>query len=188
MAQTVRTPISTFDSLDLAPATRAALAAMRIAEPTPIQAQALPLLLAGRDVIGQARTGSGKTLAFALPIVERADERRREVQALVLVPTRELAAQVAPVRQIAHDTGHLGGELTRGHQHQRLHLAAALVDALDYRQGERQRLTGAGARLADQIATGEHLREGGGLDRGGDGDRHRRERGARLSPERKVVE
>ncbi|MBI2759879.1 MAG: DEAD/DEAH box helicase [Chloroflexi bacterium] len=66
-------------------------------EPTPIQAAAIPELLAGRDVIGQARTGSGKTLAFTLPMIERIDERERAVQALVLVPTRELAAQVAGV-------------------------------------------------------------------------------------------
>ena len=89
--------MTSFDSLPLRPQTRAALAAIAVHTPTPIQAAALPEMLAGRDVIGQARTGSGKTLAFALPIVEHVDERRREVQALVLVPTRELAAQVAGV-------------------------------------------------------------------------------------------
>src|SRR5262249_13747214 len=76
---------------------RSALSAMAISEPTPIQAQALPAMLAGRDVIGQARTGSGKTLAFVLPIVERCDPRVRAVQALVVVPTRELAVQVGDV-------------------------------------------------------------------------------------------
>src|SRR5688572_18158986 len=70
---------------------------MGISTPTPIQAQAIPVLLEGRDVIGQARTGSGKTLAFALPIVERCDPTVRGVQALVLVPTRELAIQVGEV-------------------------------------------------------------------------------------------
>ena len=89
--------MTTFDNFPLRPETRAALTAIAVSHPTPIQTAALPEMLAGRDVIGQARTGSGKTLAFALPIVERADERRREVQALVLVPTRELAAQVAGV-------------------------------------------------------------------------------------------
>ena len=54
----------------------------------------LPLLLDGRDVIGQARTGSGKTLAFALPMVEVVDPKLKAVQALVLTPTRELAVQV----------------------------------------------------------------------------------------------
>src|SRR5918993_3718954 len=65
--------------------------------PTPIQAAALPSLLDGRDVIGQARTGSGKTLAFGIPAVELVDPRRREVQVLVLTPTRELAVQVGGV-------------------------------------------------------------------------------------------
>ncbi|HEX6800682.1 MAG TPA: DEAD/DEAH box helicase, partial [Ktedonobacterales bacterium] len=77
--------------------TVAALARMGIEEPTLIQARAIPPLLAGRDVIGQSRTGSGKTIAFGLPLVERLDPRRRQVQALVLVPTRELASQVADV-------------------------------------------------------------------------------------------
>ncbi|MEE9533777.1 MAG: DEAD/DEAH box helicase, partial [Acidimicrobiia bacterium] len=57
----------------------------------------IPLLLAGRDVIGQAQTGSGKTLAFGLPLMERCDEQQRQVQALVLTPTRELARQVSHV-------------------------------------------------------------------------------------------
>jgi ATP-dependent RNA helicase DeaD len=70
---------------------------MEIESPTPIQAAALPPLLRGDDVIGQARTGSGKTLAFAIPAIERVDPRRRAVQALVLAPTRELATQVGGV-------------------------------------------------------------------------------------------
>ncbi len=80
--------------MDLSPSTRASLELMEITDPTPIQERAIPLLLAGRDVIAQARTGSGKTLAFALPIVERCDPSVRGVQALVLTPTRELAIQI----------------------------------------------------------------------------------------------
>jgi len=91
--------VTDFDQFPLRPATRAALAAMAVSTPTPIQSAALPDMLAGRDVIGQARTGSGKTLVFALPLVERIDERRHECQALVLVPTRGLATQVAGVVQ-----------------------------------------------------------------------------------------
>jgi ATP-dependent RNA helicase DeaD len=91
--------VTSFDAFPLRPDTRTALTAMAVHSPTPIQSAALPEMLAGRDVIGQARTGSGKTLAFALPIVERVDERVRAVQALVLVPTRELASQVAGVVQ-----------------------------------------------------------------------------------------
>ena len=79
--------------------TRAALSRMEIAKPTPIQEKTIPLLQAGRDVIGQARTGSGKTLAFAVPLTEQCNPSLRKVQALVLVPTRELAIQVAGVTE-----------------------------------------------------------------------------------------
>jgi ATP-dependent RNA helicase DeaD len=75
----------------------ATLLAQGITVPTPIQAQAIPALLAGHDVVGRSRTGSGKTLAFGLPLLERIDARMPAVQALVLVPTRELASQVAGV-------------------------------------------------------------------------------------------
>ncbi|MCY4578208.1 MAG: DEAD/DEAH box helicase, partial [Chloroflexi bacterium] len=78
-------------------ATRRALSLMDISEPTPIQTESIPPLLDGRDLIGQARTGSGKTLAFAVPLTEQCDPSVRRVQALVLVPTRELAIQVADV-------------------------------------------------------------------------------------------
>ncbi len=88
---------STFSEMPLKPATKAAIAKMGISDPTPIQDKAIPHLIAGRDLIGQARTGSGKTLAFAAPLVERCDPSARRIQALVLVPTRELAIQVAGV-------------------------------------------------------------------------------------------
>ena len=67
---------------------------MGFKEPTPIQAAAIPLAMQGEDVIGQAQTGSGKTVAFGIPILERIDAHNRNVQALVLCPTRELAVQV----------------------------------------------------------------------------------------------
>ena len=86
-----------FPDLTLLPTIRVALGEMGIKDPTPIQVATIPAMLAGKDVIGQARTGSGKTLAFAIPMVEQADPSRRGVQALVLVPTRELAIQVAEV-------------------------------------------------------------------------------------------
>lgn len=88
-----------FQDMPLAESTMAALDAMGISEPTPIQARCIPRLLAGRDVMGQARTGSGKTLAFAIPLAERCDTASRQVQALVLVPTRELAIQIATVTE-----------------------------------------------------------------------------------------
>src|SRR5919198_3933494 len=92
-----KTLTTTFAELRLRPGTLGALMGMEVTVPTPIQAAAIPVLLEGRDVVGQARTGSGKTLAFSLPIVERCDPAVRAVQALVLVPTRELAIQVGDV-------------------------------------------------------------------------------------------
>jgi ATP-dependent RNA helicase DeaD len=86
-----------FNDFPLQPATHAALANMEITEPTPIQAEAIPALLAGNDVVGQSATGSGKTLAYSIPLVERLAKDKRVVQALVLVPTRELAVQVNTV-------------------------------------------------------------------------------------------
>ena len=95
-----------FSSLPIRPATAAALARMNITEPTPIQAATLPQLLAGRDVIGQARTGSGKTLAFLIPSIELVDSRQAEVQVLVLTPTRELAVQIEQVlNELNRDRG-----------------------------------------------------------------------------------
>ena len=70
---------------------------MGISTPTAIQERSIPLLLQGRDLIGQAQTGSGKTLAFGLPLMERCDGQQQQVQALVLTPTRELARQVGEV-------------------------------------------------------------------------------------------
>ena len=76
-----------------------ALAAVGYESPSPIQAQTIPRLLAGSDVLGQAQTGTGKTAAFALPVLERLDLTRNIPQALVLVPTRELAIQVSAAFQ-----------------------------------------------------------------------------------------
>ncbi|MBF8299381.1 MAG: box helicase, partial [Dehalococcoidia bacterium] len=89
----------TFEEFHLRPVTCRVLADIGISTPTPIQSQAIPVLLAGLDVVGQARTGSGKTLAYALPMVERCDSNTPGVQALVLVPTRELAVQVYGVME-----------------------------------------------------------------------------------------
>ena len=84
-----------FEDLGLSREILRVVDALGYEEPTPIQALTIPLLLQGRDVLAQAQTGTGKTAAFAIPIVERVDAKRREVQALVLAPTRELAVQVA---------------------------------------------------------------------------------------------
>ena len=92
-----------FTSLGLAPAFLKALAAQGLSEPTPIQQQAIPAIIAKKDVLGIAKTGSGKTLSYVLPILQgltsAAASRYREPTVLVLVPTRELAAQVHEVFQ-----------------------------------------------------------------------------------------
>jgi ATP-dependent RNA helicase DeaD len=84
----------TFAELGLSEKTLQALRDVGYESPSPIQEQAIPSVLEGRDVIGQAQTGTGKTAAFGLPIAEYVDPEVREVQALVLTPTRELCIQV----------------------------------------------------------------------------------------------
>ncbi|WP_058834285.1 DEAD/DEAH box helicase [Luteimonas abyssi] len=90
----------TFETLGLSPALLRALADAGYTQPTPIQAQAIPLVLSGHDLLGGAQTGTGKTAAFSLPLLQRLSKLTpakgpRKPRALVLVPTRELAVQVA---------------------------------------------------------------------------------------------
>jgi ATP-dependent RNA helicase DeaD len=96
MEQNKQDDVESFDQLDLSPLMRRALKRAGFTQPSPIQAQLIPLALDGQDVIGQARTGTGKTAAFAIPILEQLDslEECRDPQAIVIVPTRELADQV----------------------------------------------------------------------------------------------
>jgi ATP-dependent RNA helicase DeaD len=92
------TASATFDELGLRPELLRALDGLGYEEPTPIQREAIPPLLAGRDLLGQAATGTGKTAAFALPVLQElgpAEERAKAPHALILVPTRELAMQVS---------------------------------------------------------------------------------------------
>jgi ATP-dependent RNA helicase DeaD len=84
----------TFKDLGLSPDIQQALDELGFEEPTPIQEQAIPELLGGHDVIGQAQTGTGKTAAFGLPLLQYLDPDNDEVQAIVLTPTRELCIQV----------------------------------------------------------------------------------------------
>ncbi len=85
----------TFADLDLPDALQRAVAALGFTTPSAIQEQAIPALLAGRDVIGVAQTGTGKTAAFGLPLLAAVDPSDRRTQAVVMAPTRELAMQVA---------------------------------------------------------------------------------------------
>jgi ATP-dependent RNA helicase RhlE len=95
-----------FNDMPLRDGTKDAVAAMGYEDPTPIQRDAIPLLLAGNDVIGRARTGTGKTAAFGIPLIEAVQDLGPGVHGLVLVPTRELAKQVQDVlREIAQASG-----------------------------------------------------------------------------------
>src|ERR1700722_2560211 len=92
----------TFSEFGLAPEILKAVTEKGYTEPTPIQAQAIPVILEGKDVMGAAQTGTGKTAGFTLPLLQRllphantsASPARHTVRALILTPTRELAAQV----------------------------------------------------------------------------------------------
>lgn len=84
-----------FEELDLCKELKKGLAKIGFEQMTPIQAEAIPVLLKGKDVIGQAQTGTGKTAAFGLPILDMIDPDNKKLQAIILCPTRELAMQVA---------------------------------------------------------------------------------------------
>ena len=114
MTDATRTPASdtdgertTFASLGLPPGILRALDEVGYETPSAIQAETIPLLLAGRDLVGLAQTGTGKTAAFALPVLAAVDVERRSPQALVLTPTRELAVQVCEAFE--RYAAHLGG-------------------------------------------------------------------------------
>jgi ATP-dependent RNA helicase DeaD len=98
---------ASFRDLGLSDAVLLALADVGYESPSPIQAQTIPVLLSGKDMLGQAQTGTGKTAAFALPALTKIDLARHEPQVLVLVPTRELALQVSEafLRYAAHLKG-----------------------------------------------------------------------------------
>lgn len=84
-----------FEDLGLCPEIMKAVKNMGFEEASPIQAKAIPAMLEGKDIIGQAQTGTGKTAAFGIPLLEKIDLKNKKLQAIVLCPTRELAIQVA---------------------------------------------------------------------------------------------
>ena len=87
--------VTKFEELQLDDRIIRAITEMGFEEASPIQAQAIPVVLEGRDMIGQAQTGTGKTAAFGLPLLQKVDPKVKKLQAVVLLPTRELAIQVA---------------------------------------------------------------------------------------------
>lgn len=135
-----------FAAYRIGPQTLRALAIMGIETPTPIQEQAVPALLDGQDVIGQARTGSGKTLAFGIPAMELVDPSIKAVQVLVLTPTRELATQIADVfEKLVEGRGITVGLLFGGR--------AAGPQRLMLRQGA-QVIVGTPGRVLDMLNQG----------------------------------
>lgn len=84
-----------FEELDLDARIMRAITEMGFEEPSPIQVKAIPVMMSGRDVIGQAQTGTGKTAAFGIPLLQKIEPKNKKLQAIVLCPTRELAIQVA---------------------------------------------------------------------------------------------
>jgi ATP-dependent RNA helicase DeaD len=142
-------PPLTFDDLDLAPGVLRAIKAMGYTEPTDIQRQVVPLMLDGRDVVGQSQTGTGKTAAFGAPIASMLDPDEPTVQAIVLVPTRELCLQVA-------------GEMTKLGAPRRLKVAAVYGGKAIRIQAEQledgaQIVVGTPGRVIDMIGR-RHLR------------------------------
>ncbi len=94
--------LTKFDELELSPSILRAVEEMGFEEMSPIQAKAIPVVLEGKDIVGQAQTGTGKTAAFGIPLLMKIDPKNRSLQAIVLCPTRELAIQVAEeIRKLA---------------------------------------------------------------------------------------
>jgi ATP-dependent RNA helicase DeaD len=88
-----------FESLGIIESVLKAIKQLGYEQPSPIQAQSIPILLSGENLLGVAQTGTGKTGAFAMPLLSRLDKAQKEPQILVLTPTRELAIQVAEAFQ-----------------------------------------------------------------------------------------
>ncbi len=135
-----------FGGLLLSVPTARALADMKYETPTEIQEKTIPLLLEGRDVVGQAQTGTGKTAAFGIPLVERIDPSVRAVQALVLAPTRELASQ------ISQELGKIGKR--RGVKIAAIYGGAAMNGQLRDLEHGAQVVVGTPGRILDHLKRG----------------------------------
>src|SRR5450759_4508121 len=107
---------SQFEKLGLLPQFVQAVEKLGFETPTPIQMSAIPALLSGRNVVGQAQTGTGKTAAYALPMLQVIEVGKKVVQALVLTPTRELAIQVAEATRNMASTSSLRAMAVYGGQ------------------------------------------------------------------------
>lgn len=151
-----------FSDLNLCSALRDNLAQNEFVIPTPVQAQAIPPLMEGRDVVATAQTGTGKTLAFAIPLIEAlaAVPRKKAIRALILTPTRELAIQIDEAfRQLAHGmhirTAVVVGGMSENHQLRDIEAGAEVVIATpgrlcDYLDRRIINLSGAATVVLDE--------------------------------------
>lgn len=146
--------MTSFQDLGIAESLAAALAAKGIAAPTPIQEKAIPELLAGHDIIGQAPTGTGKTLAYLLPILMGLEASRREAQALILAPTYELAMQ------IAGEARQLNADASLGLKIQGLIGGANIARQIDKLKEKPQLIVGSAGRILELVHKGK-LKLGG---------------------------
>ncbi|MCC6178630.1 MAG: DEAD/DEAH box helicase [Chloroflexi bacterium] len=142
----IATDSLTFADLPLSEPVARALSEMEYRAPTEIQAAAIPLLLDGRDIMGQAQTGTGKTAAFGIPLAERIDPELHDVQAIVLAPTRELAAQ------ISKEVGRIGG--LRGVKIATIYGGAAMSTQLRDLERGAQVVVGTPGRILDHLRRG----------------------------------
>src|SRR4051794_6949115 len=98
--------MNSFRGFNLKPEILQGIADLYYKKPTPIQEEAIPLALNGKDLIGQAQTGTGKTAAFVIPMLQMLEEDKKDVQALVMTPTRELAIQITDdIRELGKHLG-----------------------------------------------------------------------------------
>jgi ATP-dependent RNA helicase DeaD len=140
------TTTARFGDLEVHPDVARAIDELGFMAPTPVQAQAIPILRAGKDLLAQAQTGTGKTAAFAIPIIERVDPQEKRPQALIVVPTRELCVQVT------REFGAIG-KYRRAHE-------VAIYGGVPYGPQERalargaQIVVGTPGRLLDHIERG----------------------------------
>mgnify|MGYP000013797277 FL=1 len=135
-----------FEQMKVCPEVRANLKKMGIVKPMPVQQQAIPALLSGKDVLARAQTGTGKTLAFLIPLAQKVDPAKNYVQALVITPTRELAQQTNQVmKQVLEGTGLKTMAVVGGHDFEQQ------KRKLD---GNAHILIGTSGRLLDHIQRG----------------------------------
>ena len=141
--------METFRDLGVSEALAGVLADKNIKEPTPIQQQAIPKILAGTDILGVAPTGTGKTLAYLLPILMQLDKDRRETQAVVLAPTYELAMQIAgEARELSQKAG-------LGIRVQGLIGGANIARQIDKLKEKPQLVVGSGGRICELARKGK---------------------------------